>query len=219
MTISTPVELAPGLNLPTPYLLFLGDVREAGFAKTAFGLKDWAGELCLGEWALEGAAVSTGLPFMDPARAVAAGARALVIGVANIGGVVPVAWVGALVSALDAGLDLVSGMHAPLDAIPELKAAAARQDRRLIDIRRPPADIPIATGAQADRPAAPHGWYGLRARQEVHRAGARSRPSGARRRCAVPGHRSDGHTDRGRRLADGRGSRRLRGGRRRDAKP
>ena len=29
------------LELPQPYLLFLGDVTEAGFAKTAFGLRDW----------------------------------------------------------------------------------------------------------------------------------------------------------------------------------
>ena len=33
----------PGaIVLPQPYLLFLGDVTEAGYAKTAFGLRDWA---------------------------------------------------------------------------------------------------------------------------------------------------------------------------------
>ncbi len=137
---------ASRLDLPTPYLLFLGDVTEAGFAKTALGLRDWAGELCLGEWAMEGATVSTGLLVMDPTQAVAAGARALVIGVANIGGVVPPHWIAALVAALEAGLDLVSGMHTPLDAAPELKAAAARHGRRLIDVRKPPSGIPIATG-------------------------------------------------------------------------
>ena len=146
MTIPAPVDLGSGLDLPRPYLLFLGDVTEAGFAKTAFGLRDWAGELCLAEWGLDGATVSTGLPVMAPAQAVEAGARALVIGVANIGGVVPARWIGALVAALEAGLDLVSGMHTPLDAAPELKAAAARHGRRLIDVRRPPPGIPIATG-------------------------------------------------------------------------
>ena len=39
-------------GLPQPYLLFLGDTVEAGFAKTAFGLRDWAPELCVGEFAL-----------------------------------------------------------------------------------------------------------------------------------------------------------------------
>ena len=38
----TPEEQASGA-LPQPYLLFLGDTTEAGFAKTAFGLRDWAG--------------------------------------------------------------------------------------------------------------------------------------------------------------------------------
>ena len=32
------------IALPRPYLLFLGDVTVPGFAKTAFGLKDWAPE-------------------------------------------------------------------------------------------------------------------------------------------------------------------------------
>ena len=31
------------LLLPQPYLLFLGDTTEPGYAKTAFGLRDWAG--------------------------------------------------------------------------------------------------------------------------------------------------------------------------------
>ena len=30
------------LDLPHPYLLFLGDTTEPGYAKTAFGLRDWA---------------------------------------------------------------------------------------------------------------------------------------------------------------------------------
>ena len=40
------------LALPQPYLLFLGDTVEPGFAKTAFGLRDWAPERCVGEFAL-----------------------------------------------------------------------------------------------------------------------------------------------------------------------
>ncbi|KAB2853478.1 MAG: DUF1611 domain-containing protein, partial [Sphingopyxis terrae] len=38
------------LTLPQPYLLFLGDTTEAGYAKTAFGLADWAADRCVGEW-------------------------------------------------------------------------------------------------------------------------------------------------------------------------
>ena len=133
-------------ELPGPCLLFLGDTTEAGYAKTAFGLRDWAGERCVGEYRLDGATVSTGLPALTPEQARALGARAMVIGVANAGGFIPREWVPALVEALAAGLDLVSGMHARLGDIPELRAAASRHGRRLVDVRRPPAGIPVASG-------------------------------------------------------------------------
>lgn len=132
--------------LPQPYLLFLGDTTEPGFAKTAFGLRDWVPERCIGEYFIDGAKVSAGLPFLDPATAYQRGARALVIGVANQGGFIPPSWVAALLQALEAGLDIVSGMHARLDDIPALHAAAKRLGRRLIDVRVPPANLPIGNG-------------------------------------------------------------------------
>lgn len=127
-------------------LLFLGDVREEGFAKTAFGLRDWAGERCVGELRLPLATVSTGLPQLTCEQAVAHGASALVIGVAAAGGSIPASWVPSLLEALEAGLDIVSGMHVRLEQIAPLREAAARHGRRLIDVRVPPADIPVATG-------------------------------------------------------------------------
>jgi uncharacterized NAD-dependent epimerase/dehydratase family protein len=147
ITMNAPFVAVPdAMVLPQPYLLFLGDTTEPGFAKTALGLRDWAGHKCVGEFALAGATVSTGLARMTPAQAVAEGARGLVIGVANPGGVIPPSWRPALVEALEAGLDLVSGMHARLSDIPELAEVARLLGRRLIDIRVPPADIPIGTG-------------------------------------------------------------------------
>ncbi|MBY8822141.1 DUF1611 domain-containing protein [Sphingomonas colocasiae] len=138
-------EQGSAIRLPQPYLLFLADTVEPGFAKTAFGLRDWAGDKCVGEFSI-GATVTTGLPHMTPAQAYAAGARALVIGVANSGGVLAPNWVASLVEALEAGLDIVSGMHVRLSDIPQLADAAARLDRRLIDIRVPPAGLPVGTG-------------------------------------------------------------------------
>jgi uncharacterized NAD-dependent epimerase/dehydratase family protein len=134
-------------KLPQPYLLFLGDVIEPGYAKTAFGLRDWARERCVGEFALPDARVSTGLPVLHPVAAAERGARSLVIGVANLGGIIPENWLPALLEALDAGLDLISGMHVHLVDIPVLRSAADRLGRRLIDIRRPPAGIQVASGA------------------------------------------------------------------------
>ena len=128
------------------YLLFLGDTIEPGYAKTAFGLRDWAGERCVGELALPAATVTTGLPRLNVRQAFDQGARALLIGIATPGGLIPPNWVPTLVDALEAGLDIISGMHMKLTEEPLLRAAADRLGRRLIDIRTPPANIPIANG-------------------------------------------------------------------------
>lgn len=133
-------------GLPSPYLLFLGDTTDPGFAKTAFGLRDWAGERCVGEHALPGATVSTGLPQLSPAEARSCGARAVVIGVANSGGFIAPNWIPALEESLEAGLDIVSGMHSRLHDVPGLARLAQRLGRRLIDIRTPPENIPVGTG-------------------------------------------------------------------------
>ncbi len=132
--------------LPAPYLLFLGDAVEPGFAKTAFGLRDWAPDRCLGEHALPAATVSTGLPRLSPREAAERGARAMVIGVANQGGVIPPSWMAELLAAVEAGLDLVAGMHTRLAGIAPLRDAAERAGTRLIDLREPPVDLPVATG-------------------------------------------------------------------------
>jgi uncharacterized NAD-dependent epimerase/dehydratase family protein len=132
--------------IPQPYLVFLGDIIESAYAKTAFGLRDWAADRCLGEYALPTATVSVGLPPLTPEQASAHGARAMVIGVASPGGTLPDTWVAALLEAMNAGLHLVGGLHARLGSHPELKAAAGRLQRRLIDVREPPRDIPVGTG-------------------------------------------------------------------------
>ncbi len=133
-------------QLPAPYLLFLGDVAVPAFAKTAFGLRDWAPERCVAEWSSPGCTLSLGLPWAKPSEAHRMGARSLVIGVAAPGGMIVPSWIPQLVEAMEAGLDLVSGLHPRLQDTPALHAAAQRTGRRLIDVRRPPPDIPVATG-------------------------------------------------------------------------
>jgi D-glutamate N-acetyltransferase len=134
------------LALPQPYLLFLGDTTEPAYAKTAFGLRDWAADKCVGEYACSPDAVSTGLPRLTPGQAKAAGARSMVIGVANSGGFIPNGWVPALLEALEAGLDVIGGMHRRLSDMRELAEAARAHGQRLIDVRVPPPNIPVATG-------------------------------------------------------------------------
>lgn len=145
MSFAAPTAPAELDDLPQPYLLFLGDVTESGFAKTAFGLRDWAFERCVGQWSC-GAMIDTGLPAVTPGEARALGARGLVIGVASPGGAIPERWIEALVEALEAGLDLVSGMHTRLSSIAPLADAARRLGRRLVDVRVPPSGLPVGTG-------------------------------------------------------------------------
>ena len=75
-----------------PYLLFLGDAPDDLAAKSARGVVDWRPETCLGQLRLDGCATTLGLPDMTPGQAAAAGARTMVVGVANAGGFIPDSW-------------------------------------------------------------------------------------------------------------------------------
>ena len=129
-----------------PYLLFLGEATHFSQAKTAFGLRDWAPEACVGQWRLEGCEVTLDLPDMNPAQAAANGAGSLLIGIAPVGGQVAPNWIPSLFAGIEAGLDIVSGMHTPLADIPGLAAAAQARGVRLVDVRRPPAGLPTGSG-------------------------------------------------------------------------
>jgi len=141
------MSAAPGrLVLHMPYLLFLGEETNPLKAKTAFGLRDWTAQGCIGQTRLPGGSIDLGLPEMDPAAAAAAGARSLVIGVTPVGGRIPAHWGPLLIAAVEAGLDIVSGLHTPLESVPGLAQAATRSGARLVDVRRPPDNLPRATG-------------------------------------------------------------------------
>lgn len=133
-------------DIPSPYLVFLGDVTDVDDAKTALGLRDWRRELCIGQLRLPGCTVDTGLPDLAPAAAAARGARALVIGVAPMGGALPRQWIPALSAALEAGLDVVSGMHERLADHEDLRTTARRHGRRLVELRRPSTRFGVASG-------------------------------------------------------------------------
>ena len=140
------VTVSASLDLPKPYLLFLGDASDTTFLKTGLGLRDWAPGLCIAEHKCAGAEATLGLPAMEPREAHAAGARAIVLSAASIGGAIREAWIPCLVAALEAGLDIISGAHDRLGDNSQLRQAAEAHGRRLIDVRTPPPDLPIATG-------------------------------------------------------------------------
>ena len=124
------------MNICKPYVLLIGDVAEQRSAKTAFGLRDWDRENCLGQVRFGASAVDLGLPNMTIQEAVAAGAKTLVIGIATRGGKLPDAWTGVLIDAVTAGLDIASGLHSRLEDVPHLAETAARAGRQLHSIRR-----------------------------------------------------------------------------------
>ena len=132
--------------IQTPYLLFLGDAPDALAAKVAQGIRDWRPEASVGQYRMEGCKADMGLPDMSLEQAVKAGAKTLVIGVANRGGVISPAWKKVLVAALEEGLDIASGLHNLLRDEPDLVAVAKACGRALHDVRIPAEDYPIANG-------------------------------------------------------------------------
>ncbi|HVD09550.1 MAG TPA: DUF1611 domain-containing protein [Gaiellaceae bacterium] len=76
------------------------------------------------------------------------------VGVATSGGRLPEVWQTILREAVAAGLDIESGMHVFLDEDPELVALAAEHGVELRDLRRPPADLSVPSGANLEQEAA-----------------------------------------------------------------
>jgi uncharacterized NAD-dependent epimerase/dehydratase family protein len=123
------------MQIEHPYLLFLGDARDALAAKTALGIVDWRREWCLGQMRLEGCKADAKLPDMNPREAAAAGVKTMVIGVVNAGGVLTESWIDIIVDAIEQGLDIASGLHMRLGDIPQIADAAKKHGAKLHDVR------------------------------------------------------------------------------------
>jgi uncharacterized NAD-dependent epimerase/dehydratase family protein len=93
------------------------------------------------------------VPFLDCAAPVVAdlpaaldfAPDALLIGVAPAGGALPSGWRAAVAQALEAGLEVVSGLHHILADDAEFAEAARRGNARIWDVRLPP-DVPLFSG-------------------------------------------------------------------------
>lgn len=131
-----------------PYLLFLGDAPDQLAVKVAQGIRDWRPDTAIGQLRLPQCHADLGLPDLSLDEAVAAGARTLVVGVANRGGVIAPSWLDVLGKALVAGLDLASGLHSRLTDQEALVELARAHGRSLHDVRASSVRYPIATGAR-----------------------------------------------------------------------
>ncbi|HZT89314.1 MAG TPA: N-acetyltransferase DgcN [Stellaceae bacterium] len=134
------------MALRTPYLMFLGDAPDQLAAKTAAGVAFWRPEISVGQFRLPGCKADLGLPDMTVEEAAAKGVGTVIVGVANRGGFLGEGWDAPLVRALELGMDLASGLHRRLSEVPSLREAAARQGRRLSDVRHPTRDFDVANG-------------------------------------------------------------------------
>lgn len=133
-------------EISSPYLIYLGNTQIPGLAKTGLGLAYWRPERCIGQLRDEGCVADLGLPDLSIAEAVSAGARTLVLGTAFIGGQIPPEWISRIVEALEAGMEVASGMHTPLRSIPAIAEAADRTGGIIHDVRLAHGNYPIATG-------------------------------------------------------------------------
>lgn len=134
------------IELKAPYLIFVGDERNATYVKTGLGLVQWRPELCSGQLRLSDNAVDLGLPNMSPAAALAADVGSLVVGTATVGGVIPDSWLHVLCDAARLGIDIVAGLHTRLGDEPRLNAVAKASGAQLIDVRVPPLQLNVGTG-------------------------------------------------------------------------
>lgn len=78
------------------------------------------------------------------------GATAVLVGIAPPGGQLPAEWRAWLHQAIEAGLEVWSGLHTFIGDDPELGALARARGVRVFDARRPPPDLPVADGRAAE---------------------------------------------------------------------
>ncbi|MFA0158770.1 N-acetyltransferase DgcN [Vibrio sp. 10N.261.46.A3] len=123
------------MSIAQPYLLFLGDVTDPLAAKTARGIHQWRPEICLGQLRLTDDTVSLGLTDMTLQEARAQGAKTLVIGTANPGGVIPDSWQSTIMAAAEMGYEIASGMHQRLSEFSPLADMQQQGLTKLHDVR------------------------------------------------------------------------------------
>jgi uncharacterized NAD-dependent epimerase/dehydratase family protein len=133
--------------------------RFAGDAKTAHGVIAYGADevVAVIDAEFAGKTVADVLPHLrngapivaNVAEALEYEPTALLIGTAPKGGALPPDWRQAVLDAIDAKLEIVSGLHDMLGDDAEFSAEAARAGVEIWDVRKPP-EVPIFSGAVYD---------------------------------------------------------------------
>ena len=132
--------------IPSPYLLYLGHSSDPLSVKTSRGVAAFRGQDCVGEFRHDDCPLTLGLPRMAMAEAASAGARTLILGIAGAGGKVGADLIEDAAAALEAGLNVASGLHERLRDQPRLAELAAARGLALFDVRDPPTGLSVGKG-------------------------------------------------------------------------
>ena len=132
--------------IPAPFLLYLGHSADPLGIKTSRGVAMFRREDCVGEFRHDDCPLTLDLPRMSMAEGVAAGARTLILGIAGAGGKLGADLVDDAAAALEAGLNVASGLHQRLRDEPRLAALASERGLKLFDVRDPPPGLTVGKG-------------------------------------------------------------------------
>jgi len=132
--------------IPAPFLLYLGSSADPLSIKTSRGLATFRRGDCLGEFRHDDCPLTLGLPRLGMAEAAAAGARTLILGIAGAGGTLNLSLVEDAAAALEAGMNVASGLHHRLRDEPRLAGLADARGLRLYDVRDPPPGLTVGNG-------------------------------------------------------------------------
>jgi uncharacterized NAD-dependent epimerase/dehydratase family protein len=136
------------MKIVPPYLLFIGDASDKLSIKMALSAAKWRPELCIGEYSVSGCSVTTGIEQMNIKQASDKGAKSFVLGFANSGGSLDKKWIPYIIEAMEAGMDIVSGLHEKLCSFPKLVIKAEQTQQKLLDIRHPQEGFVTGTGVK-----------------------------------------------------------------------
>jgi uncharacterized NAD-dependent epimerase/dehydratase family protein len=138
------------------YVILAPGVFSSRLSKTAHGVIAYATDRTVAviDPSRAGQSVKDAIPYLDSDAPIVAGLReslvyeptSLLVGVAPMGGALPADWRSEIVAALEAGLEVVSGLHDALAEDAEFLAAAERGKTSIWDVRIPPR-TPLFSGA------------------------------------------------------------------------
>jgi len=134
------------MKLQAPYLMFLGDAPDQLAAKTAQGVVDWRPDICIGQIKLDNCNADLGLPDMTLQEAREKGARTLILGVANRGGLISETWEKTIIEAIELGYDVASGLHNKITENSAIAKSAQTHRCALFDVRHPTESFAVGNG-------------------------------------------------------------------------